>query len=69
VPLLSSTAQPLRRLADIKIGNDRLRTIAAEFQPGLRIIAAQLADHVGEILVVDVADTLELRQFAFRDKV
>src|SRR3546814_2937146 len=39
--------------ANIEVGDDCRRDVAAEFEAGFRIIAAQLANHVGEILVVD----------------
>src|SRR3546814_8390370 len=51
------------------VGDDCRRAVAAEFEAGFRIIAAQLANHVGEILVVDAADTLQLRKGALGDKI
>src|SRR5690606_9595058 len=51
-----------RSPADIKVGHDRLRPLPAEFEAGPRVIAAKLADHVGEILFVDSADALQLRK-------
>src|SRR3546814_12981025 len=55
--------------ANIEVGDDCRRDVAAEFEAGFRIIAAQLANHVGEILVVDAADTLQLRKGALGDKI
>src|SRR5690606_34775654 len=44
-----------RSLTNIKVGHDRLRPLAAEFEAGLRVVAPKLADHVGQILVVHSA--------------
>src|SRR3546814_19616098 len=51
------------------VGDDCRRAVAAEFEAGFRIISAQLANQVGEVLVVDAADTLQLRKGSLGDKI
>ena len=46
-----------------------MRRLSAEATAGFGIIAAQLADHVGEILVIDVAQPPQPREIAARDQI
>jgi hypothetical protein len=46
----------VRPRPDIDVGHHGLHARGAELEPGLRIEAADLADHVGDILVVDPAE-------------
>ena len=49
------------------VGGDRIgRLAAAEPAAGLGIVAAQLANHVGKILVVHLADALQRGEIALR---
>ena len=45
------------------------RRLAGELAAGLGVVGAKLADHVGEVLVVDPADALEVGGAALRQQV
>ena len=45
------------------------RRLGGEAAAGLGIVGAQLADHVGEVLVVDPADPLQVRHPALGEQV
>ena len=47
------------------VGNDRLHHPAAEGEPGLRVEAADLGDHVGQIFFIDGGDALQDAEIAF----
>ena len=55
--------------ANEHVGRDLLRGVAGESAAGLRVVGAELADHVGEVLVVDAADALEVAGAALRQQV
>ena len=54
-------------LGDQDVGGDRGGHAAAERQPRLGVIAAQLAQHVGEVFLVDAAELAQAGEFAARD--
>jgi hypothetical protein len=43
--------------------------VAENWQPGLGIVGADLADHIGEVLVIDSADALQVRGATARQQV
>ncbi len=55
-----------RAAADEHVWHDAVDPVRRAFEPaaGLGIVSAQLADHVGQILVVDRADALERGEIA-----
>ena len=55
--------------ADEQVGRDRRGAVAGEAQAGLGIIAAQFADHVGQILLIHAADAAQLGQGALGQQV
>ena len=52
-----------------QVGGDRRGAVARKFKAGFGIIAAQLADHVGQILLIHPADAAQLGQRALGQQV
>jgi len=55
--------------ADIDVGHHGLQARRAELHTGLGIEAADLADHVGDVLVVDAADLAQSRDVALGEQI
>ena len=60
---------PAARAVDEDIGDDRLRVAAAIAQTGLGVIGAQLADHVGQVVLIDPAQSPQGRHIAPGEKI
>ena len=59
----------IRAFLDQHIGDDRSLGCAAKGETRLGIILPQFAQHIGEILVIDVTHALQAGEFSARDQV